>query len=671
MVAGGKWTGRALRRAAAGAVSVWLVASGAGVYWAATAGAAATGTPAALSATGRAGLIRAYAAFEGIPAADVGGIRPGSVHTAVTGRGVEWATAGFTPSAAAPRADQIRFQDGGAIGIFTRHGTAAWKMRRVGGEPFPCAGTVPSSVRQAWGLKIPSACQATGGRAAKLPGLRAGTTSTVASVALAQVGRGDTPASLQWTLDCNPYTALVGVAASTSGCGTDPNFHVLDRNEEWCADFSKWVWEQAGVTADLSVLTPSATSFATWGADRGQSLSFDSGTPAVGDAIVFYPKGTSTPVGSYADHVGLIVGVDSANNTVEMVNGDFMGSSNITVQNSGYVNIQSFANSIWGTGEKWVLVSSELSGASSSPLAVNGAGNDVAFINTSGQVSHDWGNSTGWHGPALIGGSARADSPVASDKAGTLVVFINTSGQVVNDWANTTGWHGPAAIGGTAEAGSPLVINAAGNDVAFINTSGQVVHDWGNSTGWHGPATIGGTARAGSAMTMDDGGDTVVFFNPSGQVENDWATAKGWKGPAPIGGTAAAGSGLATDDTGRDVIFTNASGQVVNDWGNSTGWHGPAAIGGTARPGSAIAQDGSGQDVVFFNTSGGVVNDWGNSTGWHGPAGIGGSARAGSGIAQSDTGQTVVYITSNGQVVNDWGNSTGWHGPAAIGGTSR
>ena len=35
--------------------------------------------------------------------------------------------------------------------------------------------------------------------------------------------------------------------------------------------------------------------------------------------------------------------------TVDIVNGDFMGSSNITVQDSGYVSIQSWADSIWLT----------------------------------------------------------------------------------------------------------------------------------------------------------------------------------------------------------------------------------------------------------------------------------------------------------------------------------
>jgi stage II sporulation SpoD-like protein len=331
-------------------------------------------------------------------------------------------------------------------------------------------------------------------------------------------------------------------------------------------------------------------------------------------------------------------------------------------------------------GDSWQTIVSTyyqgvtLNGHSSSPVSIDGAGDDVAFVNASGQVSHDWGTSSGWKGPAAIGGTARADSPVVENAAGNVVVFIDASGQVVNDWADpSTGWHGPAAIGGTARAGSGLAMSAAG-DVAFVNTSGQVVHDWATSSGWKGPAAIGGTARADSPLVEDDNGDTVFFIDPSGQVVNDWADpSTGWHGPAPIGGTARAGSGLASNDSGRDVVFTDTSGNVVNDWGTGpgTGWAGPAPIGGTARPGSAIAHSGGTADVVFFNPSGQVVNDWGTSTGWAGPAPIGGTALAGSGIAQSDNGQRVVFINPSGQVVNDWGTSTGWAGPAAIGGTAR
>ena len=665
------------RRALPAAVAAGLVACSAGALMTPPASAAARGTT--VPAADRARLTAAYAAFRHIPVSDVAGIQTGSIHAAtVSGR--EWATASFLPSRKASLKVQVGFQDGGSIGVFTRRGHAAWTMRSVGGEPFPCGQAVPAKVQAAWGLKTPAACAPAARRAPRMtPHAETGTTASVATVALAQVGRGDTPASVDWSRDCDPYSSLVGAGASTAGCGTDPNFNVLDENELWCADFAKWVWEQAGVTTDLSTLNAGATSFATWAQDQGESTAFDSGTPAVGDAIVFYQPGVSAAVGSTADHVGLIVGVDSSNGTVDIVNGDFMGSSNITVQDSGYISLQSWADSIWLTStqrannehEQWVLVSPKLAAGSTSPVSIDAAGNDVAFVNASGQMVHDWGTSAGWKGPAPLGGTARADSPVVENSAGTLVAFINASGQVMNDWATSTGWKGPEPLGGTARAGSSLAMDAAGDDVSFVNASGQVVHDWGTSSGWNGPGPLGGTARSDSPLAEDSAGTLVAFINASGQVMNDWATSTGWKGPEPLGGTAASGSPLAIDDDGANVVFVDTAGQVAHDWGTSAGWKGPALIGGTARADSGIAQDGSGADVVFTDPSGDVVNDWATSSGWKGPDPINGTARAGSGIAQSDDGQTVVFINPAGQVVNDWGNSTGWHGPALIGGTSR
>jgi hypothetical protein len=338
-----------------------LLAAGVAAGFLAPAAASAAARPDSGAVVASAGtssaLAAAYAAHDHIPVSDVAGVRAGSLHTAAVG-GTEWATASFTPAHTASAVAQAGFQDGGSIGVFTRVGTAPWTMLGVGGEPFPCGSLVPTAVRSAWGLAT-AACTgtaATGGLSLAATSPRTGTPASVASIAAGQVGRGDTPVSTDWNLDCDAYTTLVGVGVSSSGCGTDPNFHVRDQKEFWCADFAKWVWEQAGVKADLSVLNAGATSFATWAKDEGESTALDKGTPAVGDAIVFYPPATTVGPGSYADHVGIIIGVDSAKGTVEMANGDFLGSTNITVQNSGYVKLQSFANAVWATGEKWVLV---------------------------------------------------------------------------------------------------------------------------------------------------------------------------------------------------------------------------------------------------------------------------------------------------------------------------
>jgi hypothetical protein len=78
----------------------------------------------------------------------------------------------------------------------------------------------------------------------------------------------------------------------------------------------------------------------------------------VGDAVVFYP-GTK-PNGSYADHVGIVTAVNS-NGSVNLSNGDFLGSTNISVQgNNNITSLKSWAAGIWGSGETWTFVSPEL-----------------------------------------------------------------------------------------------------------------------------------------------------------------------------------------------------------------------------------------------------------------------------------------------------------------------
>jgi hypothetical protein len=85
------------------------------------------------------------------------------------------------------------------------------------------------------------------------------------TVALAQVGVADNPPVTSFSSpDCNPHTTLVGnpLGAPGKDCKTSSNGayfrNVPDVSEFWCADFTKWVWRQAGVTGGLGALTPAA-----------------------------------------------------------------------------------------------------------------------------------------------------------------------------------------------------------------------------------------------------------------------------------------------------------------------------------------------------------------------------------------------------------------------------
>jgi surface antigen len=71
-------------------------------------------------------------------------------------------------------------------------------------------------------------------------------------------------------------------------------------HEEWCSDFARWVWSQAGVLY-TDQLTPAAGSFGTYGRQHGTGLHK---RPRVGDAVVFNDDGHGV-----ASHVAIVVEV--------------------------------------------------------------------------------------------------------------------------------------------------------------------------------------------------------------------------------------------------------------------------------------------------------------------------------------------------------------------------
>ena len=95
--------------------------------------------------------------------------------------------------------------------------------------------------------------------------------------------------------DCNPFTASFG-RGTTVGCAKGT------ASEEWCSDFSEWVWQSAGI--DTTGITGASKTFVTWGRERHQFLPGIKATPAVGDAVVW---GVLNPL--WGAHVGIVVGV--------------------------------------------------------------------------------------------------------------------------------------------------------------------------------------------------------------------------------------------------------------------------------------------------------------------------------------------------------------------------
>ena len=323
------------------------------------------------SAAQQSALAAAFATGRHLPLAAVGAARAGSVRAAEDpASGRSWAVADFVPSPAATDRDALSFQDGASKALFAEApGDTGWQWQGAAMRATCAAsGSIPGDALRLLGLTTSEAfCDADAARPSAAPERLDSVGSSIASVALGQVGTATTPAETGFGgVDCNPYSTLVGAESPNSdGCGTDAAHSVADENEEWCADFAKWAWEQAGVTDDLNVLNAGANSFYAWAVATGESPAADSGTPRAGDAVVFYPSG-AIGSGSYADHVGLITSVNP-DGTVDMVNGDFLGANGITVEYGTGLNLTGWAASTWNPGEQWVLVVPPSAAGSAAP----------------------------------------------------------------------------------------------------------------------------------------------------------------------------------------------------------------------------------------------------------------------------------------------------------------
>ncbi|HUN32083.1 MAG TPA: PKD domain-containing protein [Trebonia sp.] len=644
-----------------------------------------TAATAAIGVTGtsqEAALTRAFAAARELPGSAIGGVRAGSLHT---GRadGTQWAIATFTPSASAGQQVAAGFQDGAATGVFRRT-AAGWRL--AGSGPYGCGPGLPAALKSAWRLADPASCTAT--PASERPGAQAARSrmvaqaaqsradgspaqlgESIAAAALSQVGVSDTPDVTSFAgTDCDPYSTLVaGFSANSDGCGYDAGFGVENENEAWCSDFNKWVWQQAGVTADMNTLNAGSVSFYDWALSQGQAPAPDSGTPQVGDSVVFFGPGPIT-ASTYADHVGVVTAVN-ADGTITMVNGDFLGAANVSVEYDPDISLTSWAASVWGPGEQWVIVapptaaqqpvpSARLRGPRSAVTATTGAFSATA-TEPGGDISqYYWTfgdgrttNATGAHVTHVFSEAGRYTVTVTVTSGfGTIVtktwnvdvrgassavaavpsdavwfsttpveeyLFTRSGGGLAAQAFDGASWlelpvPGQPAAGGEITALSypdPAAGDAMTPHAYFRSADGSLAQTYLNGTTWVS-ASLPGRPEAGSAITAvttASGGPGVFFYDARGRLtESTRQQVLTLPGPATTSqGTLA----LAATAAGPVLVSPGPAGQLVVRQPAGDGWR-VSVIGAVARPGSPLAAltTPAGRVMVFFTrASGGLA----------------------------------------------------------------
>ncbi|GAA1021779.1 hypothetical protein Aple_073060 [Acrocarpospora pleiomorpha] len=146
---------------------------------------------------------------------------------------------------------------------------------------------------------------------------------SIVSVAQSQLNNSSRNHEQPLGSGCNYYTGYFRTWKPSSGCPATDG--VQWRDSDWCADFSKYVWKNAGVPyADVpetsgGVLTGWASSFKDYGTTHGTWHTRGSGyTPQPGDALVF-----DWDQNGVIDHVGIVKSANSSTvYTIEGNSGD-------------------------------------------------------------------------------------------------------------------------------------------------------------------------------------------------------------------------------------------------------------------------------------------------------------------------------------------------------------
>ena len=577
-------------------------------------------------------LTRAFAAGRHVGGDAIGGIRAGTLHTG-TADGRTWAIAAFDAADTAKPEQAVSLQDANT-GVFVQTGSS-WRLVSTG--LYGCAVGLPAALKTAWNIAAPSVCggSAPAEQAAARKALAAEPADSaatplgqkIADIALSQVGVQTNPPVPNFnTIDCDPYSTMVaGFSSNSDGCGYDSTFNVRNQNETWCADFAKWVWQQAGVTADMNTLNAGAVSFHTWAVHQGQNPQADTGTPEPGDAVLFYRPGR-LPNG-FADHVGLVSGVN-ADGSLNMVNGDFSGDAAVDVQyDQNIKDLAAFAASVESPGEQWALVTPPTTAQQPNPagqmaaasVAVDGA---AAQFHASGSVPG--GTITGYYwtfGDTRMTNETGADVTHVFSEPGTYTATVT----ITSSFGTTTTVRKNIQVVAASAAVASAPVDQIWYDPLPIvqytftrSQSGGLAVDYWNGGQWIQWAVPGSPDANGNitALTYPDAANAsantahALYRAANGSLAETSQTSAGWQ-TQTLPGTAIAGGAVnatTTPDGYVEVFFVNSRRQLSADVQSASGWStrvlDPAPV---AEPGSLVLADTTSGPVVLGIGPGGVV----------------------------------------------------------------
>ncbi|MBO0803686.1 MAG: PKD domain-containing protein, partial [Nocardiopsaceae bacterium] len=449
----------------------------------------------------------------------------------------------------------------------------------------------------------------------------------IAAIALSQVGIGATPVRNNFNgVDCDPYSTMVGgFSANSDGCGYDTTYNVENENETWCSDFAKWVWEHAGITSDMNTLNAGAASFYTWATQHGQSPKLDTGTPRVGDSILFYAPGEFPSV---ADHVGVVTAVHP-DGSIDMVNGDFAANPDIHVEyDPDITNLSKFAAQEEAPGEKWAIVSPPATAQKPAPTGVLSA----PATAVAGSAGHFHASGEGLGSPISAyywtfgdGRTTNATGPDvthAFSEPGTYTVSVtitSAAGTSVTLNRNVHVLAPSSAVASVPDDGiwyDPMPVE----QYVFTRAAGGLAADWWDGGNWLRLSVPGDPSATGNLATLayPDAGNAdamtphAFYRSSGGSLAETYQATSGWKTEELPGSPAVGATIVATNTTSTggdpEVFFLDAAGnldetaQSGGTWTTRTLSHVP-----TANPGSLALADTATGPVLFADGPDGAI----------------------------------------------------------------
>jgi PKD domain-containing protein/CHAP domain-containing protein len=691
--------------------------------------AAAAGTPAkaaqakaAPASSTASALTQAFETSRHVPGSAVGGIRAGTLHTG-TANDRQWAVASFEPAKSVSPEAAEAFQDGAATGVFEQAG-GAWRLVRTGS--YACGAGLPATLKVAWHVTAPAslcsgsaASERTAARRAlaALPAsardaaAKAATApatdpadfrQTIAATALSQVGHAANPVVTGFNgVDCDPYSTMVaGFSANSNGCGYDSAYNVRNENETWCSDFNKWVWEQTGITDGINTINAGAVSYYQWATGHGQTPQPDTGTPQVGDSVLFFSK-ASFP--GFADHVGIVTAVHP-DGSIDMVNGDFNGGPDVAVEyDQDITNLAAFAQAAEDNStEEWVLVSPPSTAQAPAPTgqltgpatAVAGAAGE---FHATGTVQGSSVSAYYWtFGDSRTTNAAGPDVTHAFSEPGTYTVAVtitSAAGTAVTLHKNVHVLAPSSAVASAPDDGiwyDPLPVL----QYTFTRSAGGLAENLWNGGSWLQLPVPGDPSATGNltALAYPDAGNADAmtphaFYRASGgSLAETYPATSGWVTKDLPGRPAAGGTIVATNTTAvtgdPEVFFIDTAGNLSETSLSSGMWSTRELLQGPGiTPSSLSLADTAGGPVLFGAGPAGAIRVASGDGGAWTSRGIPAKTSSGAPLAALTTPDghaAVVYTDANhrlaeaaegGATTADKWNVTGLPGSPAAGTT--